>query len=298
MPNRSRIWVLFAFVFGFYVRRFPFSQLVVAYCFHWNRGTQEFTGHDAGSQYRPWCSGFSKRWSVHPMNVFTLLSVCVRVSLNLSVYVRVFVYAVSCENAFRSCVRVLFVFRLAFRARVRVVSFDVRLCVYMYACTLFRMLALSKGSSGLTLKGKPLVVTRAHCTVTFLPCVVIGLRRNQSSLILAYTDLHLSPTRSHSYASSFKPHCVSGLFIENCIAHKTDPLLPVVSASCWEDDEERYDQMCLSANAPCFVGFPSFCFSGVVPSPRSLFLTRLYASWRLAWSNACSATRRATLGGF
>lgn len=86
------------------------------------------------------------------MNVFTL-SVCVRVSFNLSVYVRVFVYAVSCENAFRSCVRVVFVFRLAFRVRVRVVSFDVHLCVYTYACTLFRMLALSKGSSGLTLKG-------------------------------------------------------------------------------------------------------------------------------------------------
>lgn len=87
------------------------------------------------------------------MNAFTLLSVCVRVSLNLSVYVRVFVYTVSRGNAFRSCVRVVFVFRLAFRACVRVVSFDVCLCVYTYACTLFRILALSKGSSGLTLKG-------------------------------------------------------------------------------------------------------------------------------------------------
>lgn len=67
-------------------------------------------------------------------------------------YVSLF-YAVLCEDAFRSCVRVVFVFRLAFQARVRVVSFDVLLCVYTYACTLFRMLALSKGSSGLTLKG-------------------------------------------------------------------------------------------------------------------------------------------------
>lgn len=130
------------------------------------------------------------------------------------------------------------------------------------------------------------MVTRAHCTVTFLPCVVIGLRRNQSSLILAYTDLHLSPTRSHSYASSFKPHCVSGLFIEICITHKTDPLLPVVSASCWEDYEERYDQVCLSANAPCFAGFP-FCFRWG-RSKSVLYASRSYA---------CTATRRATLGG-
>lgn len=101
MPIRSSIRGPFAFDFSFYVLRFLFSQLVVAYCFHGNRGTQEFTGHDAGSQYRPWCSGFLKRWSVRPMNAFTLLSVCVKISLNLSVYIRVFVYAVSCENAFR-----------------------------------------------------------------------------------------------------------------------------------------------------------------------------------------------------
>lgn len=85
--------------------RFLFSQLVVAYCFHGNRGTQEFTGHDAGSQYRPWCSGFSKWWSVRPMNVFTLLSVCVRVSLNLSVYVRVFVVQEHVPFVRSRCVR-------------------------------------------------------------------------------------------------------------------------------------------------------------------------------------------------
>lgn len=68
-------------------------------------------------------------WEYHWTSVYTYVSLCTQF------------------RAWTHFVRVVFVFRLTFRACVRVVSFDVRLCVYTYACTLFRMLALSKGSS-------------------------------------------------------------------------------------------------------------------------------------------------------
>lgn len=80
------------------------------------------------------------------MNVFTLLSVCVRVSLNLSVYVRVFVVQEHVPFDRSRCVR----FQVNVSSACTCACCECRrapVCVYIRMLVLFRMLALSKGSS-------------------------------------------------------------------------------------------------------------------------------------------------------